>query len=539
MSKKTKEFVRNENLVKIEVFLRISNFIIALILLLFLIIPNIIKIKNFNFEPVKHYLITFGIIIFLEIAIFNPFFKKVNKSNVNAKIRGVFYSINMVKIEWLTLIAALLSYLIFIFKKEPNNQTDISYNNVEFILTAVSFLTVFLGQLKRFWDFNKDLYYFRSKDGKTKELKIQDKLILTEMHIKNGYVKTKYISHGDEEYYIMSREVNNFLYNQNKETSKDNVLKFKKINYKFMIAEEIKQFVPFALKEKLESDRVLFNGKLVGQLTNLYLPDMITEKKGVNKMEILINQTMYYDALSTNHIVYKDIYHLNHINLRFDGSKMLINENNKILDFNESYLANHIGINTLALSKDGHIIIGLQGARSEVSAGKYINTGSGSLVYKDFKKFKKNKSLKDVIIYGTERELKEETGIPKNTKIKTELIGYMQVLKYGAKPDYFSVSVIDLNASEIIDFANSSKEIKEGLMGKYSSYPVGLKNIEENIIKEIDKLQINKNYTSINGKEELIRSAVQLEASKVIINDHLKRGVRVFENILNNKEWKQ
>lgn len=532
MVEKKEVFERSKLLVKIEVGLRFINIISALVLLVFFLIPSLIDYKNFDYKLV----VFFSIHIFLEVAILSPLFLKINRSNVNAKIRGVFYSIHLVKIEWITLAAALVAYLMFIFKKDNEN----SYNSIEFVLTVISLLLVVSGQVKIYLDFNKDLFYFRSNNNIEKELDYQDELVLTEMHNKSGYVKTKYNSHGDEEYFIMSNQINELLYNQNKEVLEEDILKFKKIKYKFIIAEEIKKFVPFALKEKLESDKVLFNGKLVGQLTNLYLPETIEEKDDVKKTEVLVNKTSYYDALSTNHIVYKDIYHLNHINLNFDGRKMLVHkESEEILDFNESYLANHIGINTLALSNDGHVIFGLQGARSEVSAGKYINTGSGSLNYKDFKKFKKNRSLKDIIIYGTERELREETGIPKRTKIKTDLIGYMQVLKYGAKPDYFSVSVIDLKAKDIIKFAVNSKEFKEGLMGKPRSEYVGFENIEEEVIKEIECLQQSKTTAKVKGRDEIIKIAVQLEASKVIIEDHLKRGIRVFENILKNKEWKQ
>ncbi len=71
-------------------------------------------------------------------------------------------------------------------------------------------------------------------------------------------------------------------------------------------------------------------------------------------------------------------------------------------------------------------------------------SGSGSINASDLRS-----NLDDTAVENMNRELREECGIAKKTKIETKLIAYGRFVNRGMKPDFFRVSFIDCTKDEL------------------------------------------------------------------------------------------
>ena len=75
-------------------------------------------------------------------------------------------------------------------------------------------------------------------------------------------------------------------------------------------------------------------------------------------------------------------------------------------DLRDSNAANIIGVSTIILTNDNHLILSIQNSNSDESAGLIVATGSGSATVKDYQK---HQSFYEFLTTGMERELIEET----------------------------------------------------------------------------------------------------------------------------------
>lgn len=453
-------------------------------------------------------LIHIGIVIFFNLAK-----KYLFKSKLKTKLISYIYVIKFSKFNWITLITFLVTLIHYELKSHIKLLNKIQFSS-EIAIIYLSLITFTINTVYKIIVFNKDMYYLIDITSNEDKLKAQRHMKLEKDSV---FEKRYYVSKDDSEYYLINDKVNYLLYKDSVSKDESSRIKMKINKNKYRIPKEVIKYAPLALKNKINTDAYLFNDRIVGQLSEIAT---INDNFQMKLNDIYINKVTYFDTLLSNELAYNKIIDFKEVESKFEGKKILVNENNELLNYNKSYLANHIGVNTLAISNDNYLIISTQGRKSDVSPGKYVNTGSGSLTYRDVIK-NKNKSFKDIIIYGAERELKEECGLPNDTKIVTTVIGMIKVLKYSGKPDYFAVSKIDLTSSQIINYAiNNSREISAGLM----EMPLAIKldeDIELNIIKAIDKLQ----------NENIKKTTVQLNASKVMIKSLLKKGVNVFKDL--------
>lgn len=122
-------------------------------------------------------------------------------------------------------------------------------------------------------------------------------------------------------------------------------------------------------------------------------------------------------------------------------------------DLNEAAVENHIGVSTLAITRDGYLVLWQQTPKNVQSPGTVVCTGSGSCDAADLI----TSSLRSTIIRAMERELLEEcrgrlgpTSTWSNAIIaQTHIIGFFRWLQRGGKPEFIGISRLKISASEL------------------------------------------------------------------------------------------
>jgi hypothetical protein len=127
----------------------------------------------------------------------------------------------------------------------------------------------------------------------------------------------------------------------------------------------------------------------------------------------------------------------------FDGLGFMSN-NQILLDLSESKCSNHIGVSTLAFTRDGKMVVTVQSASSAQSAGLLAPSGSGSADLEDLQQA--GNDFHTFLTRAMERELLEECGLANAGAglVRTRLIGYARLLDRGGKPEFFGVSLLDV-----------------------------------------------------------------------------------------------
>lgn len=304
------------------------------------------------------------------------------------------------------------------------------------IVSAVYILAHILKTIYSYNEYQK-IYYAIPLPQNYKQ-NVLSQLSLPGAMIEAGYTLRYFTNGTRREYYVASDLVNTFLLN-----TPPIHLEF--LKYPYCVAQECSFLIPSILYKLLRRNKVVFNDALIRLAQEIY-PDTT---------QLLMQKSHYFDAQTTNEIVYKQFRSANHLDIVFDGQSLLVNDKHVLFDLGRSPCANIIGVSTLAFTKDKKILIGQQGAHSMANAGRLAPSGSGSLSYSDFSIYKKRKTgcptLTDLLIIGMERELQEETNCPdKCSFFQTAVTGYARLLERGGKPDFFGITYIDLNSTEII-----------------------------------------------------------------------------------------
>lgn len=194
---------------------------------------------------------------------------------------------------------------------------------------------------------------------------------------------------------------------------------------------------PLALKMAFMSAAYIFNNPKVRLRYDL------TEQAILSGRIADLQRTDYFTELCTNAMVEWQVFSKSDHALRFNGVELMAN-NETILNLEDTGngCANLIGISTMAFTRDGYLIVPVQGAHTQKSPGHLAPSGSGSADLADVEG--ERGSLQAFITRATERELREECGISASKyTIRTELVGFCRVLQRGGLPEFFSVSFID------------------------------------------------------------------------------------------------
>ena len=123
-------------------------------------------------------------------------------------------------------------------------------------------------------------------------------------------------------------------------------------------------------------------------------------------------------------------------------------------DLHEADVNNHIGVSTLAVTADRHILVWQQTPKNIQDPGKIISTGSGSCDFSDLKL----SSLRQTIVGAMERELREESKVhvPARAAVErerfvrsTSVIGFFRWLQRGGKPEFVGISQLSVDLAAL------------------------------------------------------------------------------------------
>lgn len=209
--------------------------------------------------------------------------------------------------------------------------------------------------------------------------------------------------------------------------------------YRLMGAE--RTCAAFVLREHFRTGAVLFNDRKV-RLASDVTPQALRSGRPVT-----IQRTDYFSSLCTNEIATREIRYRGQDQPILRG-RDLLSSNDVIADLVASRCSNHIGVSTLAFSRDGHLILATQTSRSAQSPNRITASGSGSVDWSDVDDLDPPE-LEELVRRAMDRELVEETGIAPEAVASTTLTGYVRVLGRGGKPEFFGISLVDVNVAEL------------------------------------------------------------------------------------------
>ncbi len=157
---------------------------------------------------------------------------------------------------------------------------------------------------------------------------------------------------------------------------------------------------------------------------------------------VMVNKGSYYDSFLTNNIYNLRMSHQN----GFDIEPPYNAKNYAIHTFDVSLLNNHIGVSTLAVSKDGFTVMLRHNNRSAMFTDKLLPSGSGSMDYSDMKG---QSDLRGCVTCAAERELSEETSIKEEMIVSSEVLGFYRDLNRGGKPEFCCLTRLNCNKYEL------------------------------------------------------------------------------------------
>ena len=487
--------------------------------------------------------------------------------------RQTSFKLAFVSIILLTVLS-VISLSLNAIPNEAEQIENVTNNSEEFFIAFIAlsislFSTVMViikDIINSFVEFNGS---FIIEDGKIKD-ELMKKITSTQEYKNKGY---EWIDYNGENKYEISNEINKFLISTNFSNGKDK-LKFKLIDKKdkFIIPNESLRALDHRIKQSFQNKEILFNSDLIRMSSDLL---------NTNEDTIFLGRTDFFSHVSTNCCVYDSIRKYNDVDYKFDGYRFSVknadiekSEKVEINNLKDSYCANSIGMSTLALTKDGKIVILKQGKTNE-SRGRLVPSGSGSAEFNTLKKDKDYGTkgcFNDLITYEMSREMLEEIQISKvnykkilksnfsellyvkankleekygnnsnklrkhlkesydinNYKHETYLLGYCRFLHRSGKPDYIGVTKLDVDSSILLDYFNAYNE------------RLKLKNNNEINETEnayfISKLDLDAPYESLLNQTKGGIISLQL---KYIIDELVKIKKNTsyyFENDLNDEE---
>ncbi|MBP2340429.1 8-oxo-dGTP pyrophosphatase MutT (NUDIX family) [Saccharothrix coeruleofusca] len=180
--------------------------------------------------------------------------------------------------------------------------------------------------------------------------------------------------------------------------------------------------------------RLLFNGAVVG-LRDDPLP-------GANPLRL--HRARFFDGECSNELCGLRIADRG-TGEEFDARRrLLVDAGGRLRSLAESELADPVGISTVALTTDDHLVLVVQSHRNAASQLLVAPSGSGSLEPRDLAG-----TLVDSVRAGMERELCEETGLRADEVASTRVVGYARWLERGARPEFFGLTRLTASSAEV------------------------------------------------------------------------------------------
>lgn len=445
------------------------------------------------------------------INVLNKYHKKIVHGKHQALTNAILSELKpidyiMVIIEFTLLVATIVTTLI----KNPvdnntNNCAD-SFNSLSILLLSIFVVLLqsvktIIKKINKGLEFKKDCNLTTTIEGESKQ------------DIINKIVNPKTFSKKYKDYQVMnfanSKKDEAFIYSekQNK-TLEQNTAKLK-INLekdKIDLTNDSRKALAYIVSDKLENDKSIFNGKLLGINSDLNFDTL----NCVN-----IKAVRYHSYVSTDEMIFKNICTPNEPTKVISGQKLTLNPlTNGLRDIENSYLTNLIGINIMVeLDVNGEIyyIVNLQSIYNDVNGSTFVPSTSGSIDINDYLKNKndENFTFKELLKYAMYRELSEESYIFINKDNTNNLnlnvtnfkvLGFSRLASKAGKPDFFGKVQIKLNSVE---------EITK-ILNNYDLYQNKYLGSKTNELETMQMVIISK-HDLFNAKIEEVNQSPQLQ----------------------------
>lgn len=119
----------------------------------------------------------------------------------------------------------------------------------------------------------------------------------------------------------------------------------------------------------------------------------------------------------------------------------------RIRNLGEYVAGNHIGISSIAFTKDRHMCLWVQSGKTFYSERRLAPTGSGSLDWSDYDK----QDLISLLDKGMRRELVEECNkrihkkvLKEENIVKSDIIGFFRNISRAGKPDFVGICLVNV-----------------------------------------------------------------------------------------------
>ena len=445
------------------------------------------------------------------INVLNKYHKKIVHGKHQALTNAILSELKpidyiMVIIEFTLLVATIVTTLI----KNPvdnntNNRAD-SFNSLSILLLSIFVVLLqsvktIIKKINKGLEFKKDCNLTTTIEGESKQ-DIINKIVNPETFSKKykDYQVMNFANSKKDEAFIYSEKQNKTL-EQNTAKLKIN-LKKDKID----LTNDSRKALAYIVSDKLENDKSIFNGKLLGINSDLNFDTL----NCVN-----IKAVRYHSYVSTDEMIFKNICTPNEPTKVISGQKLTLNPlTNGLRDIENSYLTNLIGINIMVeLDVNGEIyyIVNLQSIYNDVNGSTFVPSASGSMDLNDYLKNKndENFTFKELLKYAMYRELSEESYIFINKDNTNNLnlnvtnfkvLGFSRLASKAGKPDFFGKVQIKLNSVE---------EITK-ILNNYDLYQNKYLGSKTNELETMQMVIISK-HDLFNAKIEEVNQSPQLQ----------------------------
>lgn len=445
------------------------------------------------------------------INVLNKYHKKIVHGKHQALTNAILSELKpidyiMVIIEFTLLIATIVTTLIKNHVDNNTNNCADSFNSLSILLLSIFVVLLqsvktIIKKINKGLEFKKDCNLTTTIEGESKQ------------DIINKIVNPKTFSKKYKDYQVMnfanSKKDEAFIYSekQNK-TLEQNTAKLK-INLekdKIDLTNDSRKALAYIVSDKLENDKSIFNGKLLGINSDLNFDTL----NCVN-----IKAVRYHSYVSTDEMIFKNICTPNEPTKVISGQKLTLNPlTNGLRDIENSYLTNLIGINIMVeLDVNGEIyyIVNLQSIYNDVNGSTFVPSASGSIDINDYLKNKndENFTFKELLKYAMYRELSEESYIFINKDNTNNLnlnvtnfkvLGFARLASKAGKPDFFGKVQIKLNSVE---------EITK-ILNNYDLYQNKYLGSKTNELETMQMAIISK-HDLFNAKIEEVNQSPQLQ----------------------------
>ena len=445
------------------------------------------------------------------INVLNKYHKKIVHGKHQALTNAILSELKpidyiMVIIEFTLLVATIVTTLI----KNPvdnntNNCAD-SFNSLSILLLSIFVVLLqsvktIIKKINKGLEFKKDCNLTTTIEGESKQ------------DIINKIVNPKTFSKKYKDYQVMnfanSKKDEAFIYSEKQNKTLDQnaaKLKIKLEKDKIDLTNDSRKALAYIVSDKLENDKSIFNGKLLGINSDLNFDTL----NCVN-----IKTVRYHSYVSTDEMIFKNICTPNEPTKVISGQKLTLNPlTNGLRDIENSYLTNLIGINIMVeLDVNGEIyyIVNLQSIYNDVNGSTFVPSASGSIDINDYLKNKndENFTFKELLKYAMYRELSEESYIFINKDNTNNLnlnvtnfkvLGFSRLASKAGKPDFFGKVQIKLNSVE---------EITK-ILNNYDLYQNKYLGSKTNELETMQMVIISK-HDLFNAKIEEVNQSPQLQ----------------------------